>query len=383
MERLDLLQRLERVLIMKCNYYPINEISNKHVFGRTFLDRNPLPLFFNNSGIEVNCDGSELWIDVVADFDYAEPWIAYEINGGFIGRQMLMPGETSICLYRGMQPGIIKNVRFYRETQAINGETKLSLAIKGLKTDGNFQPVKAKDYRFEFIGDSITSGEGTYGALDDTEWIPMYMSSSRQYVNMIEKNMNADCRIVSHGGWGVYIGWDNDIRNNIPSVYEKVCGTARGELHEKLGCQDLYDFKSWQPDAVIINLATNDGTSFDQPPLDIPGVGAVKMRRDANGDYNREDILTIENAIIDFYKTIRKHNPAAHIVWAYGMLGSFMKPTILEAIDTYSKETNDTNVGFVDLPNTTPETIGSHGHPGVEDNRKAAKAIEDYLRKVL
>ena len=368
---------------MTCKFYDISDIKNKFIMGRTFPEKSPLPLFFQNSGVELNCDGSELWIDVETDHDINEPWIAYEINGAIIGRQMVLKGQHSICLYRSMVPGVVKNVRVYRETQAINGDYTLKLLVKGFRTDGNFLPVEPKKYKIEFIGDSITSGEGTYGALPDTEWLDMYASSSRQYVNMIEKSMNADCHVVSHGGFGVYISWDNNRNNNIPDHYERVCGTAKGEIHRELGTQKDWNFTSWQPDAIVINLGTNDGTSFDQPGLMVEGFGYCKMRREEDGSYNREDIDSIEKGIVDFLKMLRKHNPKAHLVWAYGMLGYVMKPYIIEAINNYKLETNDTIVNYLDLPETTPETIGSHGHPGLKDQEKAAEVIENYLRGIL
>jgi hypothetical protein len=53
-------------------------------------------LFFNGSGVEVVVTGSELWIDVETDSDFLEMWVAVEINGAFISRQMLLPGEHSL-----------------------------------------------------------------------------------------------------------------------------------------------------------------------------------------------------------------------------------------------------------------------------------------------
>ncbi len=44
----------------------------------------------------------------------------------------------------------------------------------------------------------------------------MYMSSSENYATFTAKALDADYRIISQGGWGVYCGWDNDVRHNIP-----------------------------------------------------------------------------------------------------------------------------------------------------------------------
>ena len=242
--------------MLRC--YDIQQVPNLKIHGRTIPDASPLPLFWTHAGIEVNCTGSELWIDLECSYDFHEVWVAGEVNRALMFRQMLMPGKNSICLFRSMISGPVKNVRFYRELQAMSDNPEIQLLVTGLRTDGEFLPVAEKKLKFEFIGDSITSGEGSDGAREDTEWLAMYMSSSRTYENFIERMMDADCRAISQGGWGVYTGWDNNRSHNIPRVYSKVCGLACGEKNEKLGASGEYDFSSWKPDAIIINLGTND-----------------------------------------------------------------------------------------------------------------------------
>lgn len=359
--------------------YDIQDIENLKIHGRTINDASPLPLFWSHSGIEVNCTGTELWVDVEVNCDGYEPWVVFELNGSMIMRQMLLPETKSVCLYRRMQPGKIKNVKFYRDLQVVNGDTECQVLIKGLRTDGEFMPVADTKLKIEFIGDSITSGEGSYGAFDDDEWIAMYMSSSRTYVNMIERGIKAEARVISHGGWGVYIGWDNDIRNNIPSIYKPVCGIAKGEKFEKLGSQNAYDFESWKPDVIVVNLGTNDATSFNQPPLDIPGIGPVKMYKNEDGSFKTEDALKIQNAIINFLKTLRECNKDSHIIWAYGMLGYDLEDLILTSMKLYKDETKDTNVEYFKLPNSTMETLGSHWHPGFKSHHEAAKVLGRYI----
>ncbi len=361
------------------NKIRIDEVVNKNVHGRTIENAYPLPLFWNHSGVEVNCDGSDLWIDVETNCSFHEPWVAYEINGALMGRQMLLPGEHSLCLFRNMTKGVVKNVRFYRELQAMSEDDDNRVLIKGFQTDGEFKPVEKRAFKLEFIGDSITSGEGTYGATSDTDWLAMYMSSSRHYATIIEKAMNADIRIISQGGWGVYCGWDNDVRHNIPSIYEPVCGIINGEFNVKLGAHNAYDYSSWVPDAIIINLGTNDNSAFNTPPLDVPGYGLCKQRRDENGKRVREDELKVEKAIIDFLKMVRKNNPASHIIWAHGMLGNELEPAIIEAIKKYMDDSNDENVCYLALPNTNDVTVGAHMHPGYLAHVDAAGVLGAYL----
>lgn len=360
-------------------YYDIQQVPNLKVHGRTIADASPLPLFWTHAGIEVNCTGSELWIDLECEYDFHEIWVAGEVNRALMFRQMLMPGENSICLFRSMIGGPVKNVRFYRELQAMNDNPEVHLLVKGLRTDGEFLPVEEKKLKFEFIGDSITSGEGSYGAREDTEWLAMYMSSSRTYVNIIERMMDADCRAISQGGWGVYTGWDNNRSHNIPHIYSKVCGLANGEKNEMLGAQKEYDFSSWIPDAVIINLGTNDECSFRMPGMEVEGYGFCKSRSDEEGRKDPEDLKAVANAVEAFLKQLREKNPTSLLLWVYGMMGNDLEPVIRSAVEQYSDKTGDRNVDYLPLPDTTPANIGAHSHPGFFSHLASARILAGYL----
>lgn len=364
--------------------YPLREIEHYKIYGRTDETQNPLPLFFNGSGIEVNVTGTELWIDIDVDYDMHEPWIWTALNGAFMSRQMLSAGSYSLCLFRSMSPEPVKNIKFFRELQAMSEDNTCRLLIKGFRSDGAFWPVESKRYKFEFIGDSITSGEGTYGAKEDMDWLAMYMSSSRNYARMVSDALNAEYRLISQGGWGVLCGWDNDPRHNIPSRYEKICGLAEGEMNERLGAAKAYDFTSWVPDVIIVNLGTNDASAFNQPAWTNPVTGETfQQRKEADGTYRAEDLARFEQAVIDFLGMIRRNNPTSHIIWAYGMLGYDLTLAITDAMNTYRRETGDYNTAFLQLPDTTDETVGSHAHPGEKSHARAAQVVIEYLEKFL
>ena len=153
-----------------------------------------------------------------------------------------------------------------------------------------------------------------------------------------------------------------------------------------MGAHKPYDFSSWVPDAIIVNLGTNDTTSFRTPPFELNGV-TYKMRNEGTEEniiFNKEDLKKLTDAIYDFLKMIRKNNPTSHIVWAYGILGFDLGPYIMSTIEQFRKDTGDDNVAFIEIPNTTPETAGAHfGHPGYASHQKAAPVIIKHLRSVL
>lgn len=364
--------------------FGLNEISSLRVLGRTTACREPLTLFWTGSGVECNVRASELWVEIEADYDSYEPWISVVINGAYISRQMLEKGKKWICLFRNMNPEVIKNVKVLKETPAMPQDWAHCIQIHGFKTDGTFEALEDKAYKIEFIGDSITSGEGSIGAMQEQDWISMWFSTSNNYAVMTANALNADYHIISQSGWGVLSGWDNNPYSALPLYYDKVCGLLNGERNKTLGANETYDFASWQPDVIVINLGTNDSGAFNSPEWKDEITGKVyKNRLNEDGTYNEEDLNAIKEAMIDFLMKLRSYNPKAQLVWAYGMLDIPMELAICSAIKVYQAKTNDQAVSYLRLPSTTDETIGARWHPGVKAHEEAAKVLKEYLNKLL
>jgi lysophospholipase L1-like esterase len=368
----------------KLKVHTLPNIKNLKVHGRTTGRLSPLTLFWTGSAIELNAKGSELWIEVEVDYDNYEPWISIVINSFPISRQMLTAGRYWVCVFRGMNENAIKNVRIVKDVQAMSGDAGCSFQIHAVKFDGEFLPIEEKPYKLEFIGDSITSGEGALGAKAEEDWISMWFSALNNYCTMTAEALNAEYRIISQSGWGVLTSWDNNPNANIPEFYEKVCGLLTGEKNEALGASKENDFKSWQPDVVVVNLGTNDGGAFFSPEWKDEVTGKTyKQRLNADGTFNKEDLRSFEEAAEKFLIKLRKYNKNAHIIWAYGMLGLSMMPSINRAVDMYTRKTDDRKISVFQLPNTTDETVGSRSHPGTLAHENAAKELTGFINQIL
>ncbi|WP_058300700.1 SGNH/GDSL hydrolase family protein [Gorillibacterium timonense] len=364
--------------------YALSEIENVKVHGRTTENRSPLTLFWTGSGIELNARGSELWIEVEADYDTYEPWISIVINSAPVSRQMVTAGRHWICLFRGTNAEAVKNVRVTKDVQAMSGDPGCRLQIHAVKSDGDLLPVEDKPYKIEFIGDSITSGEGAIGAKAEVDWVPMWFSAIHNYAALTGEALDAEVRILSQSGWGVLTSWDNNPHSNLPDYYEKVCGLLTGERNKALGAWNDNDFASWQPDVVVVNLGTNDGGAFHSPEWKDEATGEThKQRLNEDGTFHDEDLRAFEEAVVKFLGKLRTFNPKAQIVWVYGMLGLPMMPAIYRAVDAYKSKTGDRKVSVFQLPNTTEETVGSRTHPGALAHERAAKELTGYLREIL
>ncbi|NMI06817.1 SGNH/GDSL hydrolase family protein [Paenibacillus sp. SZ31] len=364
--------------------FTLPEMDNLKVHGRTTGQLSPLTLLWTGSAVELNIQGSELWVEVESHYDICEPWVSILINGVPVSRQMLTEGRYWVCVFRGMNADVVKNVRIVKDVQAMSGDPGCSLQIHAVKSDGAFLPIEEKPYKIEFIGDSITSGEGAIGAKAEEDWIPMWFSAIHNYTFMTAEALNAEYRVISQSGWGVLTSWDNNPKGNIPDVYEQVCGLLTGERSEALGAGDQHDFGSWQPDVVVVNLGSNDGGAFQSPEWKDPDTGKVyKQRLNEDGTYHEKDLTAFEKAVEQFLFKLRKNNPVAQLVWAYGMLGFPLMPAIYRAVNAYTKGTGDRKVSIIQLPDTTEETVGARTHPGDLSHRRTAEVLAEYVRGLI
>lgn len=362
----------------------VKDISELKVHGRTTPCRAPLTLFWTASGFECNVTGSELWVEVEITYDIYEPWFSYTVNGDWVGRQMLQKGRHWIPLFRGMNPENVKNVHFYKDMQAMSDDGNSYVHVHALRHDGSFMPVEEKKLKLEFIGDSITSGEGLFGARQEQDWIPMFFSAVRGYTYQTAEKLGAEYRVFSQSGWGVYNSWDNDRQKAIPKYYKEICSLMPGAENERLGGNAPHDFAGWQPDFVVINLGTNDESSFDQPEWVDERTGERhRMRRDPDGTYCAEDIGAFQQAVKDFLALVRSCNPGADVIWCSGMLSVAFQRHICEAVYAYARETGDGRVAYLQLPDVTDESVGSREHPGVLWHRQAAEVLAGHIAKYL
>ncbi|MDE7242396.1 MAG: GDSL family lipase [Oscillospiraceae bacterium] len=332
-----------------------------------------LPLFWAASGLELTYTGQELHLILEADFEQCEPWIAVELDGAPVIRMPVSRGISEVCVFRGALPGTPRTVQMFKETQPVADDPRHRLAVCEIGWEGGeFLPLPRRDWRLEFVGDSLTSGEGVAGARAEESWMPAVFSASRTWARLTSDLMNASFRTISQSGWGVRSGWDNDPRHNLPELYERVCGAAVGEA-----AQERNDFSAWKPDAVIINLGTNDANALSSPAW--TGPNGEQFRQTGTP----EGLRQFEDAAVLFLKQLRRCNPDAKLVWAYGMCGGRLRPQLENAVERFRRETGGQDAYYLPLPENTAETMGSRQHPGVLCHQAAAEVTANFLKDIL
>lgn len=377
-EKLLDIERRETLL----KYYDPTD-QRLHILGRTVAGT-PLPLFWTASGVELWTDASELWFDVESDYELWEEWIRIEVEGCCIQRMIVPRGRSRICAFRGFPADVVRRVRLLKEVQPMREDEKRFLSVWGLECDGEILPVPGRKYRFEFVGDSLSSGEGLGGYAGLTGAGSAMFGLEGHYALKTAERFDADFRILSQSGWGVYCSCYNDLIRIMPRYYEQVCGVLTGERNKRLGAFRLNDFAAWKPDVVIVNLGSNDGFALDREAWQDPATGKVyRQVTNSYGGVEERSALRFEGAVKEFLVRLRKCNPESWLLWAYGMCDHRMAPYLERAVAQYKAETGDERADFLILPATISRWTGSSGHPGAVTHGYAAQVLGDKIEESL
>ena len=353
------------------------------VLGRTSKEA-PYVLFWTGSRYEMDVKAANLSVVIKASFEFHEQWIVVLCDGAPMIRMPLQKGDNVIPILRNRNPETLHHIRIVKDTPVMPGDGDHYIELTDILSDGALYPVAERSRKLLFIGDSITSGEGGSGAQGEADWVPAVFSAVDNYAYMLCDALDADYQVLSQSGWGVVCGYDNDVRHNMPKAWHKVCAIAHGDGPERpvRGAEEEYEFRSFEPEAVIINLATNDGNGVGMPPFTDPETGvAFAMTKDADGQLSKESTAVFAEKAVAFLSDIRCTYPKAKIIWCYGMLGYYMKPAILTALRLYADCTGDEMPIYVDLPEASGDSFGSRWHPGKPCHKRAAEVLAGILRK--
>lgn len=369
-------------MMRKMKYYLPTD-PEIYVLGWTKMG-NPLPLFWTGSGVEIDTDSSCLWLDVETDYETWEEWIRIEIDGVCMQRMLLEKGRKRICAFRNLPPGVHRKVRLLKEVQPVREDEKKCLLLHEIICDGQLYQIPQKKWKIEFVGDSLSAGEGLGGAASLTQAGSAGYGLTGHYAITVADHFQADFRILAESGWGVYCSCYNDRIQIMPKYYEKICGTVLGERNRKLGAFEDNDFEGWRPDVIIVNLGSNDGFALNMPEWVDPSNGTVyKQAANPYGGVEKESALRFEESVISFLKKLRKYNESSYILWTYGMCDHRMAPYLETAVTKYKKEMKDERADFQILPMTVPMWIGCNGHPGEKDHQLTAQVIINKISSAI
>ena len=344
------------------------------LLGRFDPEQPGFPMMWTGSCAEMQIRAATLDVRIQCQYRTLRPYLSFEVDG--LRAQVFSPlqGTHWYTVFLGMDATKAHSVRITLETQAFAGDPDSYVALMDARTDGTLTPLAPRRRRIEFIGDSITSGEGMRGPRTFMEWLPMCFGASDNYTRLTADKLRADLHVVSQSGWGVVCGWNNDPRTTLPAVYDLVCGPAAmeatpGSAH---GGEKPYAF-DFDPDTIVVNLGTNDSNALTQPAFSVPGANVPFQ-------FTQADIPMFEEACLRFLLHLQQKNPRARILWAYGIAGDTLSAPIATAVTRAAAQ--GVRAEFLALPNTDAIRggMGSREHPGPAAHRRMAELLAARLR---
>ncbi len=332
------------------------------LMGRMDPEQKPLALDWTGCGVEFRFRGTDAWARLEAPAASPVMWMIVLADGQPITRFPVEPGIRMYPLLLGLEAEQERTVTLMKETQCMPDQPAATVLLHSLRIDGELVQLPCKDKRIEFIGDSLTSGEGALAARDNMEWVTPWFTARGNYSWYACEALNAERSILSQSGWGVCWDYQHTEGNNMSDAYEFTVGVLKGPEAEARGCLKPWNFSRWQPDIVCIRLMTNDNN------------GIIERR---SYDTDRETLI---RGAMNLIRKVRKHNPQAKIVWI--LPGSDCRPELAAEAVGRMQEEGMTGLYDFTVPDYGPEDMGARWHPNAEYNRRIGLLLADFLKSI-
>ncbi len=315
-------------------------------------------LWWSGSGVRVKLACARLEADITASARDHAPWMGVLMDGAPVARFPLLPGTHRYPLLAGLDPAYSHEISIIRDTQPSYDEDG-PVYLDAVYTDGEPERPRERPLLIEFIGDSLTVGEGCLGPQSAEEWRLVWISHMPAFPTLVSEGLDAEKRVIALGGWGASRSWDNQPESRIGRIYDRLCAITPG------GDVPAPDPARERPaDAVVINLGTNDASALNSmDPADRPAAEKELRARAAK-----------------LMAAVRARYPRAFILWAYGLCGAQAEPILRAAVED-RRNAGDDRVRYLCL--TPAASNGSRMHPSREAHEKAAEEIMETLKGAL
>jgi lysophospholipase L1-like esterase len=290
---------------------------------------------------------------------FVQPLIDGKVSRRF---EVASGSDREIVLATGLGPGD-HVVELYRETEGAYGTT-VFLGFTAGTVKGS-PPPKAR--LLEVIGDSISAGYGALGSETHVGWhstqngcsySPDTQAAFQTFGAIAARELGAEVSIVAISGVGVLRDYGG-AKCNFLSEYENAAGRSG---------KTKWSFAP-KPDAVLINLGTND--------ID-----------NGKGDPGRP----FEDAYLQFLEKLRTRYPAAFVFLAIGPMLSnddlaIMRKHLASIVAARTKA-GDTQIASFDfgvqpLGGNGETPTGCDWHPSVTEHVAMADMLKAQLRAKL
>ncbi len=211
--------------------------------------------------------------------------------------------------------------------------------------------------RIEFIGNSITCGYGVEGENANSPFKPETENATLSYAALIGRILNADYMMVAYSGRGVVRNYGDSSKTStdpMPSLYDRTCFSDSTQV---------WDFTSWIPQVVVINLGTNDFSTQPHP-----------------------DKSVFQEAYTQLINRVQAQYPEVTIFCVCGpMIGEPCASYIDEVVDQCKQNNANKKVYYIAISTSllTMSDRGSDWHPNIQGQQKIADIIIPIIQDTM
>ncbi len=260
----------------------------------------------------------------------------------------LASGQSTVSLASGLTSST-HDILIWRNTEASPGGTTTFTGLTAFGTGGALlAPAAAPARRIEMVGDSLSVGAGVLGDSTCTGGIDAYTDNYLAYGSVAARAVSADVVTIAYSGIGVY-------RNYGETTPTATSLTMPKRYPYALPDTALWNFALYQPQAVVINLGTNDFGSGD------PGT-------------------PYETAYVSFVEAIRQKYADAYFI-LIDMYGG-TRLTRLNNILTSLKASGESRAEVLSLA-SAQNNLGCNQHPNVAGQQAMGTTLAARLQTLL
>ena len=319
--------------------------------------------FTNPKAVRYDWPGTTIW------FQFTGKKLQLLLHGGernyfnlFIDEELheviYLPQDTVYAIngIKGQGPHM---VRLQKRTEGEMG----TAVFKGVNIGNKAQLIKSSvssGRKIEFIGNSITCGYGTEGASREERFLPEPENVDKSYAFITARSFGAECMVIAHSGLGVVrnYGDKNKVSLDLPTMTDR---------YDQMMDEDSllkWNFNNWQPNAVVINLGTNDYSKGPHPDKAVFQRRYEQFIREIRGVYDSVPIFCICGPLRDepAYTNIKEVVEASRLIY------------------------HDRNLYFIGIPVgllNHESDLGSDWHPSYMGQLKMAAHVIPTIATVL
>lgn len=319
----------------------IADAQNVRILGRFVRnDAQSFTIAWPASGFEARLDGEKLTATI--DDGGTANWLNVEVDGQ-VGALHLEKGVNTYTLFDG-EPGI-HTIRVTRRTAATSGRTKfISLDAKGQLT-----PTPMPDRRILVIGNSADSGFGVEGQDRTCKYTPVTQNADLAYSALAARDLGADLELIAMDGKGLVKDYAGE-------------GAHMDEIAWRVmpDSPQLWPNEAFEPQAIVVNLGTNDFAHGDPGKAFTDAYSAMIQRLHAH--WPDAEVFVVTGAMPD----------AAN----YPAMSAAVRASVQNRIDA-----GDTKIQFIEfkLP-AAGRRYGCDWRPGIDAQKAMAATLEAAIR---